>query len=115
MSDIQGTVRMKIHDGGLEEFKAAARRCVEIVRSRDPGTLQYEWFFNADQTECVVRERYRDSEALLQHAANVAEPAAILMEVSDFEVEFFGEPNEELIEALAAFQPRVYTKFLGID
>lgn len=45
-----------------------------------------------------MRERYRDSEALLQRAANVAEPAATLMKASDFEVESFGDPSEEPLE-----------------
>ena len=49
----------------LDEFKHLAARCVELVRTKDTGTLQYELYFNSDNTECLVFERYRDSQALL--------------------------------------------------
>ena len=61
MSELQITVRLKVHDGKLEDFKQVAARCMDSVRDNDSGTLAYDWFFNSDQTECVVRERYRDS------------------------------------------------------
>ena len=71
MSELQVTVRLTIHDGKLSEFKEVAAQLMQSVRENDSGTLQYDWFFNADQTECVVRERYRDSEAVLEHVANL--------------------------------------------
>ena len=45
-------------------------QCMEIVRTKDTGTLQYEIYFNNDQSEYIVLERYRDSEALIEHAAH---------------------------------------------
>jgi quinol monooxygenase YgiN len=46
-----------------------------IVRTpKDTGMLQYDTYFNDDQSECVVIERYRDSEAAIEHAANLREP-----------------------------------------
>ncbi len=47
---------------------------MKSVREEDNGTLQYDWFFNEDHTECVVRERYRDSEAILQTNPYESEP-----------------------------------------
>ena len=44
-----------------------------IARTRDTGTLQYEIYFNNDQSECIVLERYRDSEALIEHGAHLGE------------------------------------------
>jgi len=70
MNEIQGIARLKIHDGKLEEFKRAASQCMQVVRTKDTGTLQYELYFNEDQTECLVLERYRDVQALLQHQNN---------------------------------------------
>ena len=60
-----------IHDGKLEEFKRLAAQCVEIVRTKDTGTLEYDLFLNADGTECFVHERFRDSAAGLEHMANI--------------------------------------------
>jgi quinol monooxygenase YgiN len=65
MNELQVTARIRIHDGKLDDFKNAAERCVTSVREKDTGTLQYDWFFNDDETECVVRERYRDSDAVI--------------------------------------------------
>jgi len=36
---------------------------MEIVRTKDTGTLQYDIYLNDDQSEAIVYERYRDSEA----------------------------------------------------
>lgn len=40
---------------------------MEIVRTQDTGTLQYEIFFNHDETEAIVYERYRDIDAAMEH------------------------------------------------
>ena len=72
MSELQGIGRFKFHEGKLEEFKRLSTRAMEIARTRDTGTLQYEIYFNDDQSECIVLERYRDSEALIEHRAQSA-------------------------------------------
>ena len=48
MSEPQAIARLKIHDGRLEEFKRLAARCMESVRTRDSGTLEYSWFLSGD-------------------------------------------------------------------
>ena len=42
MSELLCMARLKIHHGKLDEFKNLAARCVELVRTKDTGTLQYE-------------------------------------------------------------------------
>src|SRR5260221_10076796 len=71
MTEIQGIARLKIHDGKLEEFKRVASQCMQVVRTKDTGTLQYELYFNEDQTECIVLERYRDVQSMLQRQSNI--------------------------------------------
>ena len=57
MSELQGIGRFKFHEAGtLEEFKRLSAQAMEIVRAKDTGTLQYEIYFNEDQSECVVYE-----------------------------------------------------------
>ena len=72
MGQLQGIVRFTFHEGKVEEFKRLSAECLEIVRTKDTGTLQYDTFFNADESEAMVLERFRDSEALIQHGANMA-------------------------------------------
>ena len=71
MNAIQVTGRAAIHEGKLEEFKSLAAQCVQSVRERDSGTLQHDWFLDDSQTECVVRETYKNSEAVLEHIAHL--------------------------------------------
>jgi hypothetical protein len=40
MSELLCIARLKIHHGKLDEFKHLAARCVELVRTKDTGTLQ---------------------------------------------------------------------------
>src|SRR5882672_8582352 len=65
MDEIKGIARVKFHPGKVEEWKRLSEEAMEIVRTRDSGTLQYEIFFNEDETEAVVFERYRDADAAI--------------------------------------------------
>ena len=47
MGEIQGIARFKIHDGRLEEWKRLTAEAMETVRSKDSGTLQYDFFLSA--------------------------------------------------------------------
>jgi quinol monooxygenase YgiN len=71
MSELLCIARLKIHPGKLDEFKHLGAECAELVSTKDTGTLQYEQYFNCDKTECLVIERYRDSQALLDHHKNL--------------------------------------------
>ena len=71
-TELQGIVRFRFHDGAVEEFKRLSAECMEIVRAKEPGTLQYDTYFNHDETECITLERFRDSDALIQHGENLA-------------------------------------------
>ena len=82
MSELQCVARLKIHDGKLDEFKRLAAKCAELVRTKDTGTLQYELYFNSDNTECLVFERYRDSQALLDHHKNLGDTMAAILQLA---------------------------------
>jgi len=93
VSELQGIARFKFDDGKLEEFKRLSAQCMEIVRTKDIGTLQYEIYFNDDQSECIVLERYKDSEALIQHAANVGDLMEAILATGSVSGELLGEPG----------------------
>ncbi len=71
-TELQAIVRFPFRNGHVEEFKRLFSQCMEIVRTQDTGTLQYDTYFNDDETECIVIERFRDSDALIQHGENLA-------------------------------------------
>jgi quinol monooxygenase YgiN len=111
VSELMGIARFKFHEGKLDEFKRLSAQAMEIVRTKDTGTLQYDTYFNDDQSECVVIERYRDSKAAIEHAANLGELfGPILATVSVVHGELLGEPSAELRANLADNEvPQIFT------
>ena len=108
MKGIQLTARAAIHEGKLEGFKALAADCMQTVRAKDSGTLQYDWFLNEAQTECVVQEAYRDSESVLEHIANLGATLGAILSVGDWTFEVLGSPSPELLAAAAGLSLKVY-------
>lgn len=113
MTELLGIARFKLNEGKREEYKRLSAQAMEIVRTKEPGTLQYDTYFNDDQSECIVIERYRDSEAAMEHAANLADiSAAVLAMVSVVHGELLGEPSEELRAKLANSEvPQLFTPY----
>ena len=111
MSELQGIARFTFHEGKLEEFKRLSAQAMEIVRTKDTGTLQYEIYFNDDQSQCIVLERYKDSEALMQHAANLGDLMEAILATGSVSGELLGEPSADLQAQLAGGPVRVFTPF----
>jgi quinol monooxygenase YgiN len=114
VSELQGIARFKFHEGKLEEFKRLAARCMEIVRTKDTGTLQFEIYFNDDQTECIVLERYRDSEALIEHGAHLGELGASILATGSVTAACLGEPSAVLRAQLAGSDVQLFTPYLSL-
>ncbi len=116
MSELVGIARFKIHEGKLEEFKRLSAQAMEIVRTKDTGTLQYDTYFNDDESECVIVERYRDSESAIGHAEHLGDvSAAVLAIVSVVHGELLGEPSEELRAKLAGSRGSPALHALPVD
>jgi quinol monooxygenase YgiN len=104
----------RIHDAKSDEFKRISAQCMEITRMKDTGTLQYEIYPNDDQTEAVVLERYRDSEALIEHGANLGDLMEAILATGSFSGELLGEPTAELRANLAGSPVRLFTLFMAL-
>ncbi len=97
----------------IAEFKRVAADALKITAD-DPGVLQYDWFFNADETRCVVREIYASSEAVLGHLGMVGDILGPVVELGGgLEIEIYGSPSEQLLQAIEAFSPACYSYFQG--
>ena len=96
MDEIKGIARAKIRPGKLDEYKRLCMEAMEIVRTRDTGTLQYEVFFNADETEAIVFERYRDIDAALEHFAHISHLMEPLLATADVGGELLAEPSPKM-------------------
>ncbi len=114
MKDIQVNARLKINPGKMEEFKKVANSCLEKVKLKDRGTIQYDWFYNESKSECIVRERYVDSDAVLEHMANVGELLGGLVALSTISLDLYGNPSEGLKNALDGFDVTYYDFGIGL-
>ena len=101
MRELAGIARFKFHEGKVDEFKRLSAQAAEIVRTEDTGTLQYNVYFNDDESEAIVLERFRDSEALIEHSANLADLMEPIIATGSVYGELLGEPNEQIKANLA--------------
>lgn len=115
MRELWGIARFKIREGKLEEYKRLAAQASEITRTKDSGTLLYETYLNEDQSEVMVLERYRDSEAAIEHVENLGDlMGAIIATVTVIHGELLGEPSAELRSKLAGSDvPVLFTPIDG--
>lgn len=95
-TELQAIVRFRFHDGDVEEFKRLSSECMAIVRAKDTGTLRYDTYFNADETEAMVLERFRDSDALIQHSENLAHLMEAIVATGSVSGELLGDLSPEL-------------------
>jgi quinol monooxygenase YgiN len=114
VSELQGIARIRLREGMLEEFKRLAGHFMEIVRTRDTGTLQFAIYFNDDQSECIVLERYRDFEALMEHGANIGELAQEIFATGSVTSACLGEPSVPLRAQLAGSAVPLFTPYLSL-
>lgn len=115
MSKLRGIARFTFHEGRVDEFKALSEKCVEIVREREPGTLQYAIYFNSEQTEAVVYEEYENAQALLDHLQNVGELMAPIADTATILGELLGHAGDDLRAMMANNdQPRLFEPFLSM-
>ena len=113
MSELLGIARFKFREGKRDEYLRLSDQALEIVRAKEPGTLAYDLYMNADQSECMFIERYRDSDAAMEHAENLGHLfAAVLDTVSVVHGELLGEPSPELRAKLAGSDvPVLFTPY----
>jgi quinol monooxygenase YgiN len=108
VSELLGIARFRFHEGKREEYLRLAEEADALVAANEPGTLQYDLFLNDDQTECMIVERYRDSEAAMEHAANVGHLFAdVFATVSLVHGELLGDLSDELRARLAGSEAPV--------
>lgn len=113
MKEIKGIARAKIRPGKLEEYKRLCEEAMDIVRTKDVGTLQYEIFFNADETEAITFERYRDVDSAIQHFANVSHLMGPILETASVTGEVLGMPDAKM--QLDGGGPNLYRPWLVLQ
>jgi quinol monooxygenase YgiN len=111
VSELQGIVRFKFHEGKVEEFKRLSAECLEIVRATDPGTLQYDTYFNEDESEALVLERFTDIAALMKHGENLAHLMEAILATGDCHGELLGEVSAEIRANMKGGPVQLFTPY----
>jgi quinol monooxygenase YgiN len=115
MDEIKGIARVKFHPGKVEEWKRLTEAAMEIVRTKDRGTLQYEIFFNEDESEAIVFERYRDADAAIEHFANIGHLMEPIMATASVTGEVLGTPNAKMKELLGEGEPKLFRPWMALQ
>jgi quinol monooxygenase YgiN len=113
MDEIKGIARAKIHPGRLDEYKRLCAAAMQIVRTKDRGTLQYEIFFNDDESEAITFERYRDIDAAMEHFANIGHLMEPLMGMATVTGEVLGKPSPKM--QLGEGGPKLFTPWIALQ
>lgn len=115
MGELLGIARFTLHEGKVDDFKHLSVQCMEIVRAQDTGTLQYDIYFNADESEAMVIERYRDSAALVEHLTNIGEDMMTAISATGtVNGELLGDVSAELRANMEGGPVRLYTPHLSM-
>ncbi|WP_051793104.1 putative quinol monooxygenase [Amycolatopsis jejuensis] len=114
-NELRGIARLRFHEGRLEDFRRLAKECIDIMRVKDTGTLQYEIYLSDDESECVFIEHFRDSDALLEHNENVGEVLQAMLATGTVTAELFGTPSDRLKAVFADAPVRFYPLFLSLQ
>jgi quinol monooxygenase YgiN len=112
---IYSYAKFSIHPGRSEEFKRLARECSRIVNEDEPGTLFYEWFMSADESECVALDCYADIDAMLEHIKHIGPLMRSLMGISDRYLEIYGKDPSPTLAGRATSKANEFygARFLG--
>lgn len=114
MGELLGIARFRFHPGKVEEYKRLSAQAMDIVRARERGTLEYAIYFNEDETEAVVIERFASSEALIEHGANMSEISPRVLATGTVEGELLGDPSDELRAKLTGPEPELFTPWMSL-
>ena len=86
-----------------------------LGQSRCPaGTLQYDTYFNADESQCIVLERFVDSDALLLHGQNMAPLMDAIMATASVSGELLGDLSNELAAQMTGSPVGLFTLYQAL-
>lgn len=115
MGELTGIVRFTFHDAAsAEAFKRISAECMAVVRAQDIGTLQYDTYFNADESQAMVIERFTDSAALIEHSQHLAAFMEPILATGTVSGELLGQPSPELAALLTGDNPQLFLPYSSL-
>jgi hypothetical protein len=70
---------------------------------------------NADESEAVVFERYRDADAAIEHFSNISHLMQPILATATVTGEVLGTPNAEMKKQLGKGGPKLFTPWIAFQ
>ena len=103
-----------IAEGQTAVFKDLIAKVIELEQAKGQDVLNYEFFFNDDETTFYAIELFRDSEAVLAHLQRASEIIPKILEVAELtRFEIHGNATAALREAMAPFGAKMFSYWAG--
>ncbi|MEM7444808.1 MAG: antibiotic biosynthesis monooxygenase [Pseudomonadota bacterium] len=105
-------VEFAIADGKADAFAEVCAKGRSIVQSKEPGTLSFRQYFNADRSVAVSLETYVDSDALIAHIDNAREDIGAITDIASLvRTEVYGNISAAARRTFEEFNGTVYQPF----
>lgn len=113
-SPIHFRIEFIIKDGKTKDFKKLVRSMSRVVETNEPDTISYRFYFDRNETKCIVHEIYANSEAVFAHSNGLASRTILpkifgLSRIS----KVYGNPSKKLQKVLTGFKPEIYNFLTG--
>ena len=114
-NNVYWILELAIKDGELENFRSLMEEMTAATERDEPGALNYESWISDDNSACHIYERYADSDATMAPVGNFGSKfdERFMNCVDITNVMVYGNPNEQVKEALAGFSPTYMGSFGG--
>lgn len=115
MSAVKLSVELTVSKDQLDVFKQIAREMNAIVQRNEPGTLSCKWFYHEGDNKWCLAEKFKDSDAFLEHLSDVSEQLDRLLEISEVDrLEVFGDMPLAAKATIASFGAKHYQFWSGV-
>ena len=107
---------LKINEGKIDAFRNIADE-MSAMTSKESGALGYEWYLNADSTECRLVETYANEAAVMAHidGKTVRDLLPRLLQASSItSFGVYGNPGAQATERLRAAGAVLFQQIGGI-
>jgi quinol monooxygenase YgiN len=115
-TDLFWRIEIEILPGKQEEFCGIVQDLIASSK-KEPGTLVYDWFFDAEHKVCHTYEHYRDSDAVIAHATTFGEKFAERFQKSSRQIglDVYGSPSSAAKALLDQHGATYYAKWKGFE
>jgi len=107
-------IEVEVLAGKQDEFHAVVSDLIASSK-KEPGTLDYDWYFDAERRVCHTYERYRDSDAVIAHATTFGVQFAERFQscCRQIGLDVYGSPSEAARDLLSKYDASFFEKWLG--